>query len=308
MDLKQLKALVLVADVGSVTKAAELLHVVQPAVTRYIRALEKEFGTPLFERTRLGMRPTEAGAALAERARRALTELDRARAELTPSPGTVTGIVTVGLLASTAETLAEPLVTAVLREHPGVELRVLTAYSGHLQQWLDAGDVDLSLLYDLTSTPSLNVTPLVDEHLWVAAGPAEGLRADQPVPLADVVTHPLVMPQPGHGLYSLITNAAHEAGAAIDVAVHTNSMALQKQFTLAGHGWTILPSVGIAEDLENGVLTAAPVTEPEIRRTVVLGMPRTVRVAPAVQVVANTLVREVRAAVDGGRWPSGQLR
>ena len=57
----------------------------------------------------------------------------------------------------------------VLRGHPGIELRVLTAYSGHLQQWLDDGDLDLSLLYNLASTPSLNVRPLVREKLWAVA-------------------------------------------------------------------------------------------------------------------------------------------
>jgi DNA-binding transcriptional LysR family regulator len=153
LDLKQLKALVTVVEVGSVTRAAELLHVVQPAVTRQIRTLEHEFGVALFERTRHGMRPTAAGINLADRARRALTELDRARAEIAPARGAVTGIVSVGLLESTADLLTEPLVSAVLRLHPGIELRVLTAYSGHLQQWLDDGDLDVSLLYNLTGTP-----------------------------------------------------------------------------------------------------------------------------------------------------------
>ena len=70
LDVKQLKALVTVVEVGSVTRAAELLHLVQPAVTRQIRALEHELGVPLFERTRQGMRPTAAGISLADRARR----------------------------------------------------------------------------------------------------------------------------------------------------------------------------------------------------------------------------------------------
>jgi LysR family nitrogen assimilation transcriptional regulator len=98
--MKQLKALATVVEVGSVTRAAELLHLVQPAVTRQIRALEHELGVPLFERTRQGMRPTPAWVSLADRAKRALTELDRARVELAPAPGTVSGIVTVGRLRS----------------------------------------------------------------------------------------------------------------------------------------------------------------------------------------------------------------
>src|SRR5258708_24516475 len=130
VDVKQLKALVTVAETGSVTRAAELLRLVQPAVTRQIRALEDELGVPLFDRTRHGMRPTAAGISLADRARRALAELDRARAELAVTPGTVTGIVSIGLLESTVGLLSEPLVSAILHDHPGIERRVIAAYSG----------------------------------------------------------------------------------------------------------------------------------------------------------------------------------
>ncbi|MGW1274548.1 LysR family transcriptional regulator, partial [Streptomyces sp. NPDC002491] len=192
MDIKQLKAIVTVAEVGSVTRAAELLHLVQPAVTRQIRTLEQELGIDLFERTGQGMRPTDAGVIMVDRARRALDELERARAEVQPSPGVVTGIVTVGLLESTSDLLAEPLVTAVARDHPGVELRLMTAYSGHLQQWLDAGDLDLTLLYNLDSTPSLNARPLVREHLWAVAPASAGLRADHPLPVAEAARRPHV--------------------------------------------------------------------------------------------------------------------
>ncbi|MDQ0382574.1 LysR family transcriptional regulator [Amycolatopsis thermophila] len=306
MDFKQLTALVTVVEVGSVTRAAELLHLVQPAVTRQIKALEQELGVALFERTRQGMRPTEAGVSLAERARRALAELERARAELSPAPGEVTGIVTLGLLESTAALIAEPLVAAILRRHPGIELRLQTAYSGHLQRWLDDGDLDLTLLYNLTSSPTLNVTPLVRERLWVVAPPAEGLRADHPVPFADLAERAVVMPAAGHGLRALIEAAAAKAGTDLTSTVQTNSMTLQKQLVLAGHGWTILPAVGIADDVTAGILSAAPVTAPEVWRSIVLATPRSGRVPAAVDVVARELTRQVHLSVREGRWPSAE--
>jgi LysR family nitrogen assimilation transcriptional regulator len=307
VDLKQLKALVTVVEVGSVTRAADLLHLVQPAVTRQIRALEHELGIPLFERTGRGMTPTEAGIALTERARRALNELERARAELQPEPGLVTGIVTVGLLDSAAELLAEPLVAAVGREHPGITLRVITAYSGYLQRWLDDGDLDLSLLYNLSSTPSLNVTPLVREKLWAVAPPSSDLHAQHPARFADAAANPLVMPASGHGLRALIDSASASAKIKVSVSVETNSMNMQKRLVRAGHGWTILPGVGIAHDIATGALNAAPLCEPEVWRSIVLGRPRAGRVSPAVEAVARELSRQVRAAVHEGRWPSAQL-
>ncbi|MER6162648.1 LysR family transcriptional regulator [Streptomyces sp. NPDC001868] len=308
VDVKQLRAIVTVAEVGSVTRAAELLHLVQPAVTRQIRTLEQELGVDLFERTGQGMRPTEAGTIMVDRARRALNELERARAEVQPTPGEVTGIVTVGLLESTGDLLAEPLVTTLARDHPGVELRLMTAYSGHLQQWLDEGDLDLTLLYNLDSTPSLNARPLVRERLWAVAPPSAGLSAGRPVPFAEAARHPLVMPASGHALRRLIDAAAGRAGAAMDIVVQTNSMRVQKQLVLAGHGWTVLPGVGIAEDVARGTLSAAPLTEPDVWRSIVLGTPRYGRTPPAVEIVARELVRQINSAVEEGRWPSARLQ
>lgn len=307
MDVKQLKALVTVAEVGSVTRAAELLHLVQPAVTRQIRTLEDELGVPLFERTRQGMRPTEAGSVMVDRARRALNELERARVEVQPAPGAVTGMVTVGLLESATDLLAEPLVSSLARNHPGIELRLLTAYSGHLQQWLDDGDLDLTLLYNLESTPSLSARTLVRERLWAVAPASNGLRADRPVPFAEVAAQPLVMPASGHALRALIDAAAARGRAPMDVVVQTNSMRVQKQLVRAGCGWTVLPGIGIAEDVENGTLSGAPLCEPDVWRSIVLGTPRFGRTPPAAELVARELVRQVQVAVTKGRWPSAEL-
>jgi DNA-binding transcriptional LysR family regulator len=115
------------------------------------------------------------------------------------------------------------------------------------------------------------------------------------------------MPAPGHGLHALITSSARQADTEIDVAVQTNSMSLQKQLVRGGHGWTILPAVGIAGDLEGGTFSAAPLCAPEIWRSIVLGMPRTGRVAAAVEVVARELVEQIQSVVHNRRWPSAQL-
>jgi DNA-binding transcriptional LysR family regulator len=290
-----------------VTKAARLLHLVQPAVTRQIRMLESEIGVPLFERTRQGMIPTPAGTVLVERARRALQELERARAELRPDPDEVGGIVTVGVLESVIDVLVQPLVAAVGDRYPGIDLRILTAYSGHLQQWLDVGDVDLSLLYNLSSTPSLAVRPLLQEALWVVAPPEAGLAADRPVPWTLLLEHPLVLPVAGHGLRALIDDARSAVPVEPRIAVETNSMHLQKTLVLAGHGWTVLPAAGVAGDVAAGRLSGAPLTGPEVSRSVVLGLPRGARTPPPVAAVAAELTRLVHGAVRSGAWPSARL-
>ena len=100
MDLKQLTALVAIADTGSVTRAAEILHIVQPAVSRQIQLLVQELDCSLFERSRQGMRLTADGRKLVERARRVLAELERARIEIRPATEQLTGTVTCLLYTS----------------------------------------------------------------------------------------------------------------------------------------------------------------------------------------------------------------
>lgn len=305
MDLKQLRALVTVAESGSVTRAAKFLHVVQPAVSRQISSLEHELNVQLFDRTPEGMRLTSEGSTLVIRARRILNELERARAEIRPDQGEVTGIVTLGILESAERLLAGDLVTAVTAQHPGIELRLAIAYSGHLQAWLDEGDLDMSLLYNLTTTQSVRVLPLLHDKLWAVAPPGAGLRPDRPVDLATIFEQPFIMPVTGeHGLRLLIDEARLTCDVEPRIAVQANTMSLQTQLVRAGHGWTILPAVGVADDVAAGRLTAAPVQNPEMVRSVGLALQRAGTASRAVQAVATEALRLVRMAVSDGRWAS----
>ena len=253
------------------------------------------------------MRPTPAGEVFVGRARRALRELERAQAEIRPDPQEVAGIVTVGVLESVIDVVVQPLVAAVADRYPSIELRILTAYSGHLQQWLDAGDVDLSLLYDLADTPSLAVTPLLEERLWAVGPPEAGLIPDESVSWESLFEHPLVMPVSGHGLRALIDQARSSTSTEPQICIETNSMRLQKKLVLAGLGWTVLPAVGVTGDVSAGLLSGAPLTEPEVSRTLILGLQRGKRTPTPVEAVGNELRRLIRELVHSGGWPSARL-
>jgi len=306
MDLKQLKAFVTVAETGSVTRAARLLNIVQPAVSRQLKLLEDDIGTPLFTRGRLGMDLTDAGKTLEDYARRALNELDRARAEIRPSRAAVGGIVTVGLLPSTADMLSSALLTAMTAQYPGIRLRLTAGYAGHLQSWLETGDVDIALLYDSKPNPALKFRPLLEESLWFVGPPGSGLHARHAVRMADIIGRPLVLPGAPHGLRSLVEQAARAQDIELDIVAETNAMSVQKRLVLDGHGYTILPSIAVADDVERGIVAAAPIIDPHLVRRIVLAQPATRKVPNSVHCVTNELITCARDAVRNDRWPSAR--
>lgn len=307
MDLKQLRALVTVAETGNVTKASALLNIVQPAVSRQLRLLEEDMGTLLFDRGRHGMELTENGKTMVEYARRILNEVARAKAEIRPSEGPISGIVTLGLLASTADLLSGPLVAKVAQAYPGIRLRISVGYAGHLVDWLEKGEVDVALLYDQKQTPAMQVKALLEEPLWVVAPASARLRRSKALELAQVVKHPFVLPSAPHGLRALMEQAANLMGLAFVVCVETNDLNVQKTLVIDGHGWTILPAVAVAHDVARGVLSAAPLAEPALLRKVVLAAPTSRQATPPVRCVVAALLECMKTAVqenkwDGARW------
>ncbi len=307
MEMKQLVAMVTVAEVESVTRAAQLLHLVQPAVTRQIKTLEDELGVVLFDRTRQGMVLTSAGEVFLAHARRALQELERGRSELTPVPGEVTGRVSVGVLESLLDLIVPTLVDSIAEKFPGVELHLLSGVSRDLQGWLDDGIVDVALLYNVSDTTAMRVMPLLNERLWAVAPPGAGLLPTDECTWQQVLQERLILPIVGHGLRTLIDKARVDIPLEPKIIVETNSMSVQKQMVLAGRGWAILPAAGVARDVQQGRLSGAPLSEPSVSRSVVIGLPRTARVPRAVEAVATDLLRVSRRLVLSGEWPSATL-
>jgi len=306
MDFKQLRAFLTVSETGSVSRAASVLNLVQPAVSRQIRLLEESMGTPLFTRERHGMALTAAGRTLTEYARRALLELERARAQIVGADTGISGLVTLGLLPSTIERLAGPLVATLTQRYPGIRLNLAAGYAGTLRRWLETGEIDAALLYGDAHTAGLRTTPLLSDALWLVGPPESGLRADQPVPIKEAAQHPLILPGQPHGTRTLVEHACAVARVTLRVAVETNSLSVQRSLALHGHGLTIFPPVAVADDLRDGRLVGAPLTAPDIPRSLVLAQPAQRTVARHVRYAVDVLATEARRAVQSGTWPQAR--
>jgi LysR family nitrogen assimilation transcriptional regulator len=302
MDFKQLRAFMTVADTGNVTRASELLNLVQPAVSRQIRLLEEDVGVELFKRARHGMVLTAAGKALLVYARRAMLELDRGRAEIGGSAGLVAGIVTVGLLPSTSDMLSSPLVHAVQSRYPGIRIRIAMGYAGTLQQWLEVGEIDAAILYGVEQAPQVQATPLLEEPLWVVGPTTAKLHRRRPVSFASLVDRPMVLPSGPGGIRTLVDHACAVSNVTLSISAETNAMSVQKCLVLGGHGFTILPPIAFAYELANNQVSAAPLTDPPISRTIVLALPANRSIGQHVRRTVDLLVQCAHEAVVRGDW------
>ncbi|MFL9900612.1 LysR family transcriptional regulator [Paraburkholderia fungorum] len=302
MDIRQIRTFLAIADTGSATRAAELLHIVQPAVSRQLKLLEDDVGAPLFERDRRGMQLTEAGHILLDRARRALRELESAQQEIRPKPGLVSGAVSLGLLPSSCELLTAPLVGALQRAFPQIRVSLSVGYTDHLLRWLESGEIDAALLYDPAASPALDVKPLVEELLSLVGLASIGLRDDYPVSVAALGDAPLVLPSAPHRLRSLVEHACAVAGVGITFAAETNALSVQKALVAQGYGATVMPRVAVQQEIERGVFSAARIDGEAFLRRIYLAIPTTRRSSTAVRCATTVLQNCVREIACSGEW------
>lgn len=308
MELRQLRAILAIAQTGSVTKASDLLHVVQPAISRQLRLLEEELGKPLFVRTRNGMEPTEDGRLLVEGARRALLALDQAVAEIKPTRGVVGGLVTVGFLPSVCDLIAGDLLADVRRAYPHIRLRLTTGYPGQLQRWIEEGSTDLAIYYNPREDSAVDIQPLLDEPLYLVwnkdllPSPGEG-----PQPLSVLADLPLIVPSSSHTVRGVLEHACAVENIPLNIVAEADATQLTKTLLLAGAGYTILAGVAVADPALRERVQSVPVGDPLLQRRITLTSSTARRGSAPVRCVKSMLLGLVRRVVEVGAWPGAHL-
>ncbi len=236
MELRTLAYVEAVARLGRFTRAAEELHVAQPAVSAQVAGLEREAGVRLFVRSRRGARATEAGERVVARARRVLAEVDHLRADVDDLRGLVSGRVRIGTTLLVAGLDVPGTLAAFRTAHPGVRVHVTSGLIADLRDGLAKGDLDL-VLGPLEQTEGFRAITLTKEHLVLLVPPKMS-----PVPrrLADVADQPFICLGPTSGLAALLADAAREAGFVPDVQVEAAGPQQIREFVAAGIGVALL--------------------------------------------------------------------
>jgi len=244
MDTRRLYSFVRVVDAGSITRAADLLHIAQPALSQQMTALESLFGQQLLSRSNQGVEPTEAGRVLYRHARVILRQLEQAQADVEVVGRELAGGVSVGLAPySTVNALAFPLLSAVRARYPRVLLHINENFGGVLSEALMTGRMDMALLYESGPIRGVDFERLVTEELVVVAPDGIELpaRADDAVTMADLADVPLLLPGPTHTIRRVVDQAFSQASSAANVVGEVESVPLMARAVRGGLGATVLP-------------------------------------------------------------------
>ena len=299
MDLVQLRYFLRVAELRSFGKAADALHIAQPAITRQIRLLERELDVTLFHRHSRGSEPTEAGVMLKAGAEKILRLTEQVRAEVISRALVPTGPVRIGFPPSVGNLLIGAVVSQYRKSYPDILISLMEGYNQILQGWLMSDRIDIAIMTQFEGHPLLESQFLYDESLWLL-GPCEPLRSRRKnFKVKDLANLPLIQTSHGNSLRILLERAAREDGFNLNLVIEAEALAVIKDLVQRGVGYHVSPYSAVAGDLKNGNFSGGPIQDLSISRFLVHRNDRPVSLALSEMIAV--LIAQVKkvAAVSG---------
>ena len=297
MNLKQLEYFVSVAELGSFSKAAVVLDIAQPALSRQVRALEIDLRETLLLRNGRGVELTEAGRRLFGHATEILQQVAQARADMGASRDEPVGHITLGVPPSIGRQLTLPLIEAFGRQLPKARLALVEGLSSHVAEWISTGRVDLGLVHNPESQPGLEIRPLLEEQLCLVQRVGEPGRG--PLPFAELSQHPLVLPERQHVIRRQLDGQATLAGVAVEVRWEVSSIAAIIDLVAAGHGHAVLTASAVATSGRGDELAVRPIVQPALQSVLCLASSAHKRPTPLMRQAARLLTELVQALPQG---------
>jgi LysR family transcriptional regulator, transcription activator of glutamate synthase operon len=241
MELRQLIYAEAVARHRHFTRAAEELHVAQSALSHQIRRLEAELGTELFERTSRRVVPTEAGEAVAARARRVLAEVDGVRGELDELRGLVRGRLAVGALLPAGEIEVTAILARFSHAFPGIEVGLREGTAADMLELIEADELDVAFSLIYGDPPDSVEAVRVSEEAVVVAYPPGSAPGAASVSVADLADVPLATPRSGSAIKRAVDDLFGRAGLQMRVSLESGDPYLIRCLASDGFGAAVLP-------------------------------------------------------------------
>lgn len=292
------KLFLLVAELGSLTRAATVYGTTQPHVSRQIAELEGECGGRLFQRTGRGVVLTELGKRIAPRVRSWIADTDQLTNDIRATAGTPVGTVRIGILPSTAHPLVTTLYYRLKADYPMVQLAVREGQGAQLETWLDEGDVDLAILYRHSATPQHGDIYLEQTPTYLVGCRGDPVTQSSTVPFRTLDGLPLVLFCRPNSWRDRLDQLAAEHGVTLNVTAEADSLALQTHIVRDGGAYALLGPYAIAAASKSLKLQTSRLIDPDVSRYFALAMSRHGQLTLACRAVMR-LVQEIARDLAG---------
>ena len=269
MLIAQVEAFLETARQGNLSRAAETLHVTQPALTARLQSLEAELGSPLFTRGRRGMQLTDAGRAFLPYAQRAVLALEEGAGLVTAIGQGGTGELVLGAAPAISTYVLPGLLLRFTQRHPRVRLVVRTGHSEEILGMALRREIDLGLVRELRD-PDIESRPLYDDELVLVVDATHPFADRDRIELREMAEARLILFDRTSSYYDLTNAFFREAGVSPNGVMELDNIDAAKQMVGQGLGIALLPQTAVAAELADGRLHAVTIADsPPIRRRIV---------------------------------------
>ncbi len=297
MDARRLKNFLAVIEIGSIARAAEVLHVAQPALSVQMRQLEDLAGCQLLARSSRGVVATDIGMEFARRARETLKMLDGLRGIGQEQAAMPCGRVVIGTAVSAATMIAVPLLNAMRERYPAITLELLEPPGADIGDMLLRGRVDIAVLLGEYSAAGMHMVPVLEEDLFVVGLP--GAHGDVDLQRLDGAR--LVMPARPNSLRTLFDRACAERGVVPQVVTEVSSPYTMVNLMRAGLGATILP-LSMLGGTRPEELPVGRLVNPTLTRPISVATANDAPQSPQLLAVKHMLLATLGQQARSGRW------
>lgn len=288
MELRHLTYFLAVAERLNFSRAAEALHIAQPAISQQIRGLEEELGVRLFDRIGKRVTLTQAGQALLPHARRILAAVEAAQNEVRELTTLAHGTVSLGAPTTVSTHLLPDQLTRFKREYAGLEVTLREAGTESLVRLVVEGKLDLAIVVTDILPPELGVADYLDEDYVLAVSANHALAKRRSVRLADLAGESFILFPEGYKLREVTLSACRRAGFEPKVALDGGAMQSALEFVAAGLGVAITPELAWGGTKH---IRKLRITDQDLRRSLGIVWHKDHYLSPAARALREFLTR-----------------
>lgn len=248
MELRQLKHFVTAVEQGSISAAARVLNLAQPAISSSIKKLEQELKTPLFNRRDRGIALTKAGNEFVSHARQILSQAEDAKLAMQAMEGLDQGQVDIAVPSMLGSYYFPPLLMAFRHQYPNIDMSIQDTGTRNIRRMLLDGEVELGVVASKDLTPELDSGPLIREKMVVCMSVDHPLAEKEVIEYADFLSHDLVLFRKGYYHHILLDRICSKENIKPRVAFISNLLPLIKSVIRQGYAISPMWQVAIRED------------------------------------------------------------